>query len=261
MTRIVKTEVQRCKGGYWTHPELPDMGETVSKEQMAAFEAEHGIKVHIVSMESDADESVIDNYFERGEPSCIEWEPTKPEGSAFLLSIHDTEDGPYAWWAVPVEPKPEFNREHRYVVAKMKDIDASLDGHQKGELFSLLEMVEGHRVQSGKLPIQCVVVEHDWPNYSETWASVERLAKGNTKTVEGVLYEMASNARENGCPDHADALEDAIQRMYDEGLFQHTYYCECDNGCGNSYQEHKPGVPCLNCGAGTMQAQDVEPWG
>jgi hypothetical protein len=103
MTRIVKTEVQRCKDGYWTHPELPDMGETVTKEQMAAFEAEHGIKVHIVSMDSDADESVIDNYFERGAPSCIEWEPTKPKESAFLLSIHDTEDGPCAWWAVPVE--------------------------------------------------------------------------------------------------------------------------------------------------------------
>ncbi|WP_029858495.1 hypothetical protein [Vibrio parahaemolyticus] len=159
-----------------------------------------------------------------------------------------------------METQPEFNREIRYVVAKVKDIEGALNGHQQTELYSLLEMVEGYRVNNGKQPIQSVVVEHDWPNYAETWAAIERLSAGNTNTVENVLSEMATNARENGCSAHADALEDAIQRLYDEGLFQHTYYCECDAGCGNGYQESKPGSPCLNCGQGTMQAQDVEPW-
>lgn len=159
-----------------------------------------------------------------------------------------------------MEHQPKFKREIRYVVAKVKDIESALDHHQQGELSSLLEIVEGHRVTQGKQPIQCFVVEHDWPNYSDTWAAIERVSSGSTNTTESILSEMAANAKENGYFQHADALEEAIQRLYDEGIFQHVYYCECDAGCGNSYQEHKPGSPCLNCGQGTMQAQDVEPW-
>jgi hypothetical protein len=52
-------------------------------------------------MDGDAPEEVHDSYFEKGEPSCAGWEPTKPDSKAFLLSIHDTEDGPVSWWAVP----------------------------------------------------------------------------------------------------------------------------------------------------------------
>lgn len=99
--KIEATKVERCKDGYWTHPELPDMGETVSKFKLEQFENEQGFKVHIISMEYDADEETTDLYFEHGEPGCPLWEPTKPSDNAFLLSIHDTEDGPFAWWAVP----------------------------------------------------------------------------------------------------------------------------------------------------------------
>lgn len=154
-----------------------------------------------------------------------------------------------------------FKRELRYMVAKQSDITAALDEHQQGELSSLLEMVEGYRINSGKRPLQCVVVERDWPNYADTWAAIERISTGNTATVENVLEDMAKNAADNGHQSHSDALNDAIQRMYDEGLFQHKYYCECSAGCGNSYQEVKVNTPCLDCGQGTMQAQDVEPWG
>lgn len=95
------TSIERCKNGYWTHPELPDFGETVSKEKLAEFESEQGFSVQFVYMDGDAPEEVHDSYFEKGSPSCTGWEPRKPDSKAFLLSIHDTEDGPVAWWAVP----------------------------------------------------------------------------------------------------------------------------------------------------------------
>ncbi|EIA5325135.1 hypothetical protein K7L04_003520 [Vibrio parahaemolyticus] len=103
---IEKLNVERCESGFWTHPDLPDFGEVVDREQMEAFEAEHSIKVHMASMESEADEELVNEYFDGGS-SCLQWQPSQPAENAFLLSIHDTEDGPYAWWAVPVVETPK----------------------------------------------------------------------------------------------------------------------------------------------------------
>lgn len=100
---IEKLPVERDEMGFWTHPNLPDFGEVVSKEALEAFETENHFTVVIQAMENDADQQVIDAWFDAGE-SCIDWEPTPPSRSSFILSIHDTEDGPYVWWAVP-KPK------------------------------------------------------------------------------------------------------------------------------------------------------------
>ncbi len=98
--KIEKLAVERDEMGFWTHPNLPDFGEVVSKATLEAFEANNDITVKVVAMENDADQLIIDAWFEDGE-SCIKWEPTPPSRSSFILSIHDTEDGPYVWWAVP----------------------------------------------------------------------------------------------------------------------------------------------------------------
>lgn len=100
---IEKQPVERDEMGFWTHPNLPNFGEVVSKETLEAFENENNITVVIYSMEGSADQEIIDQWFEEGE-SCLKWEPTPPSRSSFILSIHDTEDGPYVWWAVP-KPK------------------------------------------------------------------------------------------------------------------------------------------------------------
>lgn len=100
---IEKLPVERDEMGFWTHPNLPDFGEVVSKDALEAFETENHFTVVIQAMENEADQQVIDAWFDAGE-SCIDWEPTPPSRSSFILSIHDTEDGPYVWWAVP-KPK------------------------------------------------------------------------------------------------------------------------------------------------------------
>ncbi|HGS5355291.1 TPA: 3'-5' exonuclease [Vibrio cholerae] len=97
---IKKLPVERDEMGFWTHPELPNFGEFVSITAIEEFEAKNNITVKTVPMESDSSQELIDKWFDDGE-SCLDWEPTAPSKSSFILSIHDTEDGPYVWWAVP----------------------------------------------------------------------------------------------------------------------------------------------------------------
>lgn len=70
----------------------------------------------------------------------------------------------------------KFNRENRYLVAKVRDVEAALSEVEQLELQKLLNKVETYRTQSGKEPLVCVVVESDWPNYESTWDSIEHTA-------------------------------------------------------------------------------------
>lgn len=96
----MEEQVIRNKEGFWTHSRLPYMGEYITDEAICAFERENNIKVKVITMNADADEVIFDKWLNKGD-SCIDWKPTKPSISAFLLSIHDTEDGPVSWWAEP----------------------------------------------------------------------------------------------------------------------------------------------------------------
>jgi len=69
----------------------------------------------------------------------------------------------------------EFKRERRYLVAKVRDVETALSGDEKRQLSALMDKVENHREQQGKSPLECVVVESDWPNYQETWDSVREV--------------------------------------------------------------------------------------
>lgn len=67
-----------------------------------------------------------------------------------------------------------FKREERYIVAKLRDVDEALTSGEKQLLQSLMQKVDVHRVNQGKRPLECVVVESDWPNYQSTWDSIEQ---------------------------------------------------------------------------------------
>lgn len=68
----------------------------------------------------------------------------------------------------------EFKREMRYFVAKIRDVEAALTDAEKVQLQNLMQKVDVHRVNSGKEPLECVVVESDWPNYQSTWDGVQQ---------------------------------------------------------------------------------------
>ena len=67
-----------------------------------------------------------------------------------------------------------MEREDRYLVVKHKDAALYLTATERLILIAIAEKVESHRINRGKAPMQCVVVEHDWPEYEPTWAAIEK---------------------------------------------------------------------------------------
>ena len=75
----------------------------------------------------------------------------------------------------------EFLREDRYIVFKTSDLGNSLKGD---EIRRLAREYAEQRILKGKPPLECVVVESDWPEYEPTWRAIEARvtdAKGETK--------------------------------------------------------------------------------
>ena len=68
----------------------------------------------------------------------------------------------------------EFKRELRYYVLKRTDIAAALSLKEQRQLERLCDLITDSRKFRGKEPLECVVVESDWPEYEPTWAVIQR---------------------------------------------------------------------------------------
>ena len=64
----------------------------------------------------------------------------------------------------------EFEREERYIVFKLSDLGNSLKGDEIRRLAR--EYAEQRRLR-GKPPLECAVVESDWPEYEPIWRAIE----------------------------------------------------------------------------------------
>lgn len=67
-----------------------------------------------------------------------------------------------------------MQREHRYLVLKYKDVLKHLNETEQRSLIELSKKVDAGRRRRRKGPIECVVVESDWPEYEPTWAAIEK---------------------------------------------------------------------------------------
>lgn len=72
---------------------------------------------------------------------------------------------------------PDFEREDRYLVMKRSDIEKYLPVDRKKLLDFIASNIRDGITFDGKEPLQCVVVEHDWPEYEQTWAAIEARMK------------------------------------------------------------------------------------
>ena len=72
----------------------------------------------------------------------------------------------------------EFIREARYAVLKNADVMQCLTVNEIIELRRIQAKVEEHRAEIGKPPLDCVVVEKDWPEYEPTWKAIEARVTG-----------------------------------------------------------------------------------
>lgn len=81
----------------------------------------------------------------------------------------------------------EFVREERYIVFKISDLGNSLKGD---EIRRLAREYAEQRILRGKKPLECVVVEKDWPEYDLVWDMIEsRMTKGQNHPEDDSLIE------------------------------------------------------------------------
>lgn len=70
-----------------------------------------------------------------------------------------------------------FQRENRYIVLKAKDISHLSEANMQA-LQAICASINVIRADRGKQDIECVVVEHDWPEFEQVWALIEARMTG-----------------------------------------------------------------------------------
>lgn len=91
----------------------------------------------------------------------------------------------------------EFQREARYIVVKLTDLASA--GLSRGEIDAFnnfCDKIAIARASHGKPPLQCVVIESDWPEYEPTWDAIKVRMEGElperlrgTKALKDLLRE------------------------------------------------------------------------
>lgn len=91
-----------------------------------------------------------------------------------------------------------MEREERYIVLKKSDLKAAVASgrllpEDLDEINNLQASLTTQRFLDGKKPFECVVVEHDWPEYEPVWKMIEaRVNMENQhqaiKLNEGVMH-------------------------------------------------------------------------
>lgn len=109
----------------------------------------------------------------------------------------------------------EFQREERYVVFKLSDVADYFYPSEISQLFRLSSTQQVMRERNGKPPLECVVVEKDWPEYEPTWKAIEARVTGAQPTPSvpvDILYRLG--AAHDACldGDHR-ACRDAITQL------------------------------------------------
>lgn len=87
-----------------------------------------------------------------------------------------------------------FKREERYIVFKLTDLGNSLKGDEIRQLAR--EYAEQRRLK-GKKPLNCLVVESDWPEFEPTWGAIAARVAGAqpapsfADAYQGAMEEVA----------------------------------------------------------------------
>ena len=106
---IKPAPVERDEDGFWTHPEFLTGDDEYSAEQIQKWFDDNGITYFIDYFDYTATDEQFKRVFTGDVYGCSDWEPKCDREGAFLLSIHDSEDGPVAIYAVPIAAKSTSN--------------------------------------------------------------------------------------------------------------------------------------------------------
>lgn len=101
MSIIKAVDVIRDECGMWTHPDFPHWDEGVDISVMNKWFGDNDGTWFIETLEDCNQDDLVDDWFEQGNFNCSKWKPKCSKSGSFLLSIHDTDDGPIAAFFVP----------------------------------------------------------------------------------------------------------------------------------------------------------------
>ena len=67
-----------------------------------------------------------------------------------------------------------MNLENRYLVFKRADIEKYISLSTQISLANVAKAIEHHHHDEGHSPLECIVIESDWPEYKPTLAALEK---------------------------------------------------------------------------------------
>ena len=76
-----------------------------------------------------------------------------------------------------------MEREHRYWVAKVKDVEKYLTSEQQTTLHMLMTKINVGRLRDDKPVLQAVCVDSDWPEYETVWKMIEARVDGKASSA------------------------------------------------------------------------------
>lgn len=74
----------------------------------------------------------------------------------------------------------KFEREERYIVLKLKDLeDFNICQDMIDTVRGLEAYIQECRDNAGKILLECAVIESDWPEYEVVWKMIENRVRGD----------------------------------------------------------------------------------
>ena len=107
----------------------------------------------------------------------------------------------------------KFEREERYLVFKLADVEKDFFPSEISQLLRLYETQQNRRKQRGKPPLECVVVEKDWPEYEPTWKAIEARVTGAQSVPEESAIQTAARVMNIELIRERDELRAKIEAM------------------------------------------------
>lgn len=86
----------------------------------------------------------------------------------------------------------EFRRERRYLVFKISDMNKYLPPRERKILEGYSVELDLAREDDGKPPLECLVIESDWPEYERAWRTIEARVTGAEQPSSHALDDSAT---------------------------------------------------------------------
>ena len=100
---IQQALVLRDECGFFHHPDFPKWDEGEPVESIVDWFKNNGGGHYVDRLEDSATEEMVNAWFDDYAHDCTPWQPTCELEGSFILSIHDTEEGPVALFFYPTK--------------------------------------------------------------------------------------------------------------------------------------------------------------